>query len=109
VVEVVLTVSKAVTGYPVRVAGLTTKQVGTLVPVAGVTAHDRVTLPVSPLSGVTEMVLVPLDPATRLILPLLASASAGATPFDMFAIACDGAYTELPSYCTTIWFVPVSR
>jgi hypothetical protein len=23
--------------------------------------------------------------------------------------ACDGAYTVLPSYCTVIWFPPVSK
>jgi hypothetical protein len=51
------------------------EQVGTEVPVVGVTAQVRLTAPVKPPLGVTEMALVPDAPATTVILaPLIAMA-----------------------------------
>jgi hypothetical protein len=81
VVDVEVTVSSAVAGAePVIETGVTTEQVGTLVPVVGVTAQLSATEPVNPPAGVTEIVDVPEPPAAGSVMdPLLLSAMVGVT------------------------------
>ncbi len=79
VVAVEVTVSVAVPAVvPLIVTGEVTVQVGTLVPVVGVTAQVSATAPVNPPDGVTVMFEVPEPPAAGSVTePLLLSVIAG--------------------------------
>lgn len=81
VVVVEFTVNVALAGVvPLIVTGEVTEHVGTLVPVAGVTAQVNATAPVNPPEGVTVTVEVPLaPPAAKVIALPVVSVMAGAT------------------------------